>query len=71
MTAMSLLARLDRFDQRHPWSHNELYAPWVVRRVAATGARRVLDVGCGTGNLIDLARPHVARSPAWSPPPIP
>lgn len=51
-----LITRLDRFNQRHPWSHNDLYAPWVVRRVTASGAREVLDVGCGTGNL--LARLH-------------
>ncbi|MBQ1079876.1 MULTISPECIES: bifunctional 2-polyprenyl-6-hydroxyphenol methylase/3-demethylubiquinol 3-O-methyltransferase UbiG [unclassified Nocardiopsis] len=47
---------LDRLNQRHPWSHNDRLAPWVVRRVAASGARDVLDVGCGTGNLV--ARLH-------------
>lgn len=43
---------LDRLNQRHPWSHNDRLGPWVVRRVAASGARDVLDVGCGTGNLL-------------------
>jgi SAM-dependent methyltransferase len=52
----SLIARLDRFNQRHPWSHNDLYAPWAVRRVAASSAHEVLDVGCGTGNLVALLR---------------
>ncbi len=51
-----LISGLDRFNQRHPWSHNDRLAPWVVRKVAASGAREVLDVGCGTGNL--LARLH-------------
>ncbi|GAA1465448.1 class I SAM-dependent methyltransferase [Nocardiopsis exhalans] len=54
-----LLARLDRFNRRHPWSHNDLYGPWVVRRVAASGAREALDVGCGTGNLIARLRRRV------------
>lgn len=54
-----LLTRLDRFNQRHPWSHNDLYASWVVRRVEASGARQVLDVGCGTGNLIARLRRRV------------
>ncbi|GHC80875.1 hypothetical protein GCM10007079_20150 [Nocardiopsis terrae] len=40
-----LLSRLDRFNRRHPWSHNDRLSPWVVRRVAASGAREVLDVG--------------------------
>ncbi|MBP2185352.1 class I SAM-dependent methyltransferase [Amycolatopsis magusensis] len=51
---MDLLARLDRFNRRHPWSHNDHYGPWVARQVA--GARRVLDIGCGTGNLVDRLR---------------
>lgn len=46
-----LLSRLDRFNRRHPWSHNDHYGRWVAGRVAASGAREVLDIGCGTGNL--------------------
>lgn len=53
---MTLLERLNRFNQRHPWSHNDHYGPWVARQVA--GARDILDVGCGTGNLIDRLRRH-------------
>lgn len=49
-----LLGWLARLNGRHPWSHNDHYGPWVARRVA--GARDVLDVGCGTGNLIDRLR---------------
>ncbi|MBB4967260.1 class I SAM-dependent methyltransferase [Saccharothrix violaceirubra] len=51
-----LLTRLERFNRRHPWSHNDHYGPWVARRVAASGARHVLDVGCGTGNLVARLR---------------
>ncbi|MEU4550054.1 class I SAM-dependent methyltransferase [Nonomuraea dietziae] len=51
---MTLLSRLDRFNRRHPWSHNDHYGPWVADQVAASGARHVLDVGCGTGNLVAL-----------------
>ncbi|MFE1168541.1 class I SAM-dependent methyltransferase [Nocardiopsis sp. NPDC058789] len=50
---------LDRLNQRHPWSHNDRLGPWVVRRVAASGARDVLDVGCGTGNLLARLRRRV------------
>ncbi len=50
----SLLSRLHRFNRRHPWSHNDHYGPWVADQVVASGARRVLDVGCGTGNLAAL-----------------
>ncbi|MFH9422731.1 class I SAM-dependent methyltransferase [Streptomyces sp. NPDC017529] len=53
---MALLSHLNRFNQRHPWSHNDHYGPWTAGRVAASGARHVLDVGCGTGNLAALLR---------------
>lgn len=53
---MALLSRLNRFNQRHPWSHNDHYGPWTAGQVAASGARHVLDVGCGTGNLAALLR---------------
>lgn len=58
--ASRLLSRLHRFNQRHPWSHNDHYVPWVADRVAASGARDVLDVGCGTGNLVALLRRRTA-----------
>lgn len=53
---MRVLAALDRFNQQHPWSHNDRFLGWVERRVAASGAREVLDVGCGTGNVVDRLR---------------
>jgi 2-polyprenyl-3-methyl-5-hydroxy-6-metoxy-1,4-benzoquinol methylase len=42
---------LDAVNRRHPWSHNDHYRRWVLRQVPP-GATRVLDVGCGTGNLL-------------------
>ncbi|TKR27416.1 class I SAM-dependent methyltransferase [Cellulomonas hominis] len=47
----SLIRWLDRVNAAHPWSHNDAYRPWVLRRVPR-GAARVLDVGCGTGGLV-------------------
>jgi SAM-dependent methyltransferase len=49
-----LLAYLDRFNRRHPWSHNDHYGRWVADQAAGSGTRHVLDVGCGTGNLAAL-----------------
>lgn len=54
-TTQSALDVLGRFNGRHPWSHNDAYAPWVLRqahKVRKGGGTRALDVGCGTGNLV-------------------
>lgn len=66
---MALLSRLDRFNRRHPWSHNDHYGRWVADRVAASGARHVLDVGCGTGNLAALLRRRAATVTGLEPDP--
>ncbi|TNM61116.1 methyltransferase domain-containing protein [Streptomyces sp. NP160] len=58
--ASTALRTLDALNARHPWSHDDVYAPVVLhhaRRVAAEGGTRAVDVGCGTGNLLrQLAR---------------
>jgi 2-polyprenyl-3-methyl-5-hydroxy-6-metoxy-1,4-benzoquinol methylase len=49
------LAAVARFNDAHPWSHNDAYAALVLhhaRRVRAAGGTEALDVGCGTGNLV-------------------
>lgn len=66
---MTPLSRLDRFHQRHPWSHNDHYGPWVADQVAASGARDVLDVGCGTGRLAALLRRRAATVTGLEPDP--
>lgn len=51
----SALKLLHRVNSEHPWSHNDLYIPWVMRqarRVRRAGGSRALDVGCGTGHLL-------------------
>jgi 2-polyprenyl-3-methyl-5-hydroxy-6-metoxy-1,4-benzoquinol methylase len=49
------LTAADRFNNAHPWSHNDAYAAYVLhhaRRIRAAGGTDALDVGCGTGNLV-------------------
>jgi SAM-dependent methyltransferase len=43
-----------RLVERHPWSHNDIYARWITsqaRRIRTPRPRSALDIGCGTGNL--------------------
>lgn len=46
----ALVGGMHRLNQRHPWSHNDAFHPWVMSRLPK---RRVLalDVGCGRGEL--------------------
>ncbi|MFF0308514.1 class I SAM-dependent methyltransferase [Streptosporangium sp. NPDC004379] len=66
---MALPSHLDRFNRRHPWSHNDHYGRWVAAQVASCGARHVLDVGCGTGNLAALLRRRAATVTGLEPDP--
>jgi SAM-dependent methyltransferase len=52
----------DRFlsDSRHP--HDDVH-PYVAARFAAAGARQVLDVGGGSGQLVDLSPTMLALAP--------
>ena len=55
MSLWGLIQRLDRFNARHPWSHNDAYAGFVIRQARAVrrrGGDTALDVGCGTGYLL-------------------
>jgi SAM-dependent methyltransferase len=44
---------LQAFNRRHPWSHNDHFHPWILRRLPKRRAR-ALDVGCGRGGLLAL-----------------
>ncbi|MFI6739098.1 class I SAM-dependent methyltransferase [Nonomuraea sp. NPDC050451] len=66
---MALLSHLDRFNKRHPWSHNDHYGGWIAGQVAASGAGHVLDVGCGTGNLAALLLRRAATVTGLEPDP--
>ncbi|MFD6140334.1 class I SAM-dependent methyltransferase [Promicromonospora sp. NPDC060271] len=48
---------LHRVNQRHPWSHNDHFHGWILRRLPAR-RRRALDVGCGAGLLLSRLRGH-------------
>ena len=42
---------LKRLNDRHPWSHNHHFHPWILGSLPPrTG--RALDVGCGRGDLV-------------------
>lgn len=42
---------LTALNARHPWNHNSHFHPWILRSLPA-GTARVLDVGCGRGDLV-------------------
>ncbi|WP_232548853.1 class I SAM-dependent methyltransferase [Propioniciclava soli] len=45
------LAGLARLNARHPWSHNDHFHPWLLRRLPEP-CRLAVDVGCGQGLLV-------------------
>lgn len=47
----AVLARIDRFNAAHPWSHNDFYHRWLLRQLPRS-LPRTIDIGCGTGNLV-------------------
>ncbi|MFD2797708.1 class I SAM-dependent methyltransferase [Promicromonospora vindobonensis] len=46
---------LRRINDRHPWSHNDHFHGWILRRLPAR-RRQALDVGCGAGLLLSRLR---------------
>lgn len=51
---------LGRFNARHPWNHNDHFHGWILRRLPRR-RRRALDVGCGTGTLVNRLRLEVSE----------
>ncbi|MGP9680417.1 class I SAM-dependent methyltransferase [Brachybacterium sp. AOP3-A1-3] len=52
--------RLTQVNDRHPWSHNHHFHPWILRSLPpSTG--RALDVGCGRGDLVATLAGVVGR----------
>jgi SAM-dependent methyltransferase len=56
---MTVRRRLDEFNARHPWDHNEHFHGWILRNVPARRGAAV-DVGCGTGVLAGKLAVHFA-----------
>ena len=57
-----VVEKIDNFNAGHPWSHNEYYHRWILRKLPKR-FQKSLDVGCGTGNLV---RKLAARAGAAS-----
>nr|WP_246336843.1 class I SAM-dependent methyltransferase [Flexivirga oryzae] len=48
---------MQRVNDRHPWSHNDAFHPWITTRLPARRGT-ALDVGCGRGELLALLAQH-------------
>ena len=51
---------LERFNTRHPWSHNDHFHPWILRHLP-DGRGLAVDVGCGQGLLATRLASHFDR----------
>lgn len=59
---------LHRLNARHPWDHNAHFHRWMLRSLPP-GAARVLDVGCGRGDLVRALAGRVAQVDGIDPDP--
>lgn len=53
---MRLLTALNDFNAAHPWSHNDAFVGFVLKHARAArsrGGTTAVDVGCGTGNMVE------------------
>lgn len=54
------LRALDNANQRHPWSHNDAFHPWILNELPR-GRGLAVDVGCGQGELAAVLAEHFDR----------
>lgn len=59
---------LHRLNARHSWDHNGHFHRWMLRSLPP-GAARVLDVGCGRGDLVRALAGRVAQVDGIDPDP--
>lgn len=57
MAGGAVVARLERLNARHPWSHNDHFHSWILANLPDQ-RRAALDVGCGRGELLTVLSPH-------------
>ena len=50
-----IVVAIDRANARFPWSHNDHFHGWLLRRLPAARGTAV-DVGCGRGELVAALR---------------
>ena len=53
MRSLGPIAALNRWNARHPWSHNDHFHGWILRNLPERRTS-ALDVGCGRGALLAL-----------------
>ena len=58
--SQGVVSVFDEMNRRHPWSHNDHFHRWVLRRLPDRRGR-ALDVGCGRGELVGLLSTRFAR----------
>lgn len=56
----AVVRRLDRFNSRHPWNHNDHFHGWILRNLPAR-RQLAVDVGCGSGVLAAKLASRFAR----------
>lgn len=52
-----VVRRLNAFNARHPWNHNDHFHGWILRHLPAHHGS-ALDVGCGRGLLVERLAPR-------------
>ena len=51
------VSALNRWNARHPWSHNDHFHGWILRNLPVRRSA-ALDAGCGRGALVEKLADH-------------